>query len=281
MRECSLRVVGTLPRVSHSGPAQRIAVYIDGFNLYYSLRAREWRHCYWLNIRHLAIELLLSHQELVKVRYFTSRIAVRAGHPGDEARRQRQSTYLDALQTLDDVEIHYGRHASRERSCPACEATWEEPEEKMTDVNIAVELLGDAQDGLFDTAMIVSGDTDLVGLVRAVRAIPRQGCPRHLPREALERLGQCRFGGPPSLGEGARGQSFPGPRRQRRRLRLAAPAELGVMASKRPPPIGWRALVQRYSRWGGTQVCYLAGQPVKGLLSRVVPSAPRGATRTA
>ena len=169
MRECSLRVVGTLPRVSHSGPPQRIAVYIDGFNLYYSLRAKEWRHCYWLNIRHLAIELLLSHQELVKVRYFTSRIAVRAGHPGDEARRQRQSTYLDALQTLDDVEIHYGRHASRERSCPAGEATWEEPEEKMTDVNIAVELLGDAQDGLFDTAMIVSGDTDLVGVVRAVR----------------------------------------------------------------------------------------------------------------
>ena len=40
----------------------------------------------------------------------------------------------------------------------------------MTDVNIAVELLGDAQDDAFDTAIIVSGDSDLVRPVQAVRA---------------------------------------------------------------------------------------------------------------
>ena len=39
----------------------------------------------------------------------------------------------------------------------------------MTDVNVAVELLGDAQDDTFDTAIIVSGDSDLSGPVRAVR----------------------------------------------------------------------------------------------------------------
>ena len=38
----------------------------------------------------------------------------------------------------------------------------------MTDVNISVALLGDAQDDLFDTAMIVSADSDLVGPVQAV-----------------------------------------------------------------------------------------------------------------
>lgn len=40
-------------------------------------------------------------------------------------------------------------------------------EEKMTDVNIAVELLGDAQDDAFDTAIIISGDSDLTPPVRA------------------------------------------------------------------------------------------------------------------
>ena len=40
----------------------------------------------------------------------------------------------------------------------------------MTDVNIAVELLGDAQDDAFDTAIIVSGDSDLRGPVQAVRS---------------------------------------------------------------------------------------------------------------
>ena len=37
----------------------------------------------------------------------------------------------------------------------------------MTDVNIAVELLGDAQDDAFDTAIIISGDSDLTPPVRA------------------------------------------------------------------------------------------------------------------
>jgi len=149
--------------------AQRVAVYIDGFNLYYSLRAKEWRNYYWLDIHRLAEELLEDGHHLVKVRYFTSRIAVRSGHPGDKARQARQNAYLDALATLSDVEIHFGRHSDREQVCPQCDAVWQQPEEKMTDVNIAVEVLGDAQDDLFDAAVIVSGDTDLVGLVRALR----------------------------------------------------------------------------------------------------------------
>ena len=39
----------------------------------------------------------------------------------------------------------------------------------MTDVNIAVSLLTDAQSGLFDTAMVVSGDSDLSGPIQEVR----------------------------------------------------------------------------------------------------------------
>ena len=150
-------------------PAQRVAVYVDGFNLYYSLRAKEWRHYYWLNIHSFAEGLLEPGQELVKVRYFTSRIAVRSGHSGDQARQKRQNTYLDVLATLSGVEVHYGKHIGREQACPECDAVWQQPEEKMTDVNIAVEVLGDAQDGLFDLALVVSGDTDLVGAVQAVR----------------------------------------------------------------------------------------------------------------
>ena len=39
----------------------------------------------------------------------------------------------------------------------------------MTDVNIAVELLGDAQDDAFDSAIVMSGDGDLASPVRFVR----------------------------------------------------------------------------------------------------------------
>ena len=42
-------------------------------------------------------------------------------------------------------------------------------EEKMTDVNIAVSLLADAQDDIYDTAMVISGDSDLSGPIEEVR----------------------------------------------------------------------------------------------------------------
>ena len=144
----------------------RIIVYIDGFNLYYGLRASGLKQFYWLDLRQMAERLLLGNQTLARVRYFTARVRSTISNPG---KRERQNTYLEALETLPDLEIHYGRFISKEAHCRTCGATWTTYEEKMTDVNIAVELLGDAQDDAFDTAIIVSGDGDLSGLVQAVR----------------------------------------------------------------------------------------------------------------
>ena len=46
-------------------------------------------------------------------------------------------------------------------------------------MNIAVELLGDAQDNAFDTAIIVSGDSDLTGPVQnGSQSIPQQASGR-------------------------------------------------------------------------------------------------------
>ena len=44
----------------------------------------------------------------------------------------------------------------------------------MTDVNIAVKLLGDAMDDAFDTAIVVSGDSDLAGPISDVRERHKQ-----------------------------------------------------------------------------------------------------------
>ena len=30
---------------------RRVAVYVDGFNLYYGLRSKGWRRYYWLDLR--------------------------------------------------------------------------------------------------------------------------------------------------------------------------------------------------------------------------------------
>ncbi len=145
---------------------QRVSVYIDGFNLYYGLRDRGWRRYYWLDLYRMGERLLRPDQTLATVRYFTAEIVPQ---PGAQEERMHQDTYLKALETLPDLSIHYGRFLPRQASCRHCGAIWTRYEEKMTDVNIAVELLGDAQDDAFDTAIIVSGDGDLSGPVQAVR----------------------------------------------------------------------------------------------------------------
>ena len=145
---------------------QRVAVYIDGFNLYYGLRSKGWRRYYWLDLRRLSATLLRSNQRLVLIRYFTAPVLPRADRPGQ---RERQRKYLEALATLPDLHIHQGYFLPQTRACTVCGSSQSTYEEKMTDVNIAVELLGDAQDDLFDTAVIISGDSDLSGPVNAVR----------------------------------------------------------------------------------------------------------------
>ena len=143
---------------------ERVIVYVDGFNLYYGLKSKGWRRYYWIDIRRLAENLLLPGQVLAAVRYFTARISPR---PGSTSQSKRQATFLEALETRADLHIHYGHYLAKERHCPECKAEWTTHEEKMTDVNIAVELLGDAQDDAFDTAIIISGDSDLTPPVRA------------------------------------------------------------------------------------------------------------------
>ena len=148
---------------SRQGHGHRVAVYVDGFNLYYGLRSKGWQRFYWLDVWALGQNLLRPRQRLATVRYFTARIAGR-----DRGRQRRQAVFLEALETLAGVDIHYGHYLSKPRECRACGARWTIYEEKMTDVNIAVRLLGDAQEDVFDTAILVSVDGDLAGPVEAV-----------------------------------------------------------------------------------------------------------------
>ena len=148
-------------------PSHRVAVYVDGLNLYYGLKSRGWRRYYWLDLRRLAERLLRPGQRLEMVRYFTARFQPR----DDPEQPRRQDTYLKALATRPDLTIQYGYHLPKTITCRSCGASRETFEEKMTDVNIAIALLRDAMQDAFDTAIIISADSDLIGSVDAVRHI--------------------------------------------------------------------------------------------------------------
>lgn len=141
----------------------RVCVYIDGFNLYFGLRSIGWSKYYWLDVVALSRRLLKRNQVLAEVRYFTARI----NRPPEKVRRQ--AVYLDALAAATGCDMQFGRYRSDERLCKACGAGWPVDSEKKTDVNIAVAMLLDAADDRFDTAILISGDSDLVNAVHGVQ----------------------------------------------------------------------------------------------------------------
>jgi len=144
----------------------RVIAYIDGFNLYFGLRESGYKKYYWLNVRSLAEGLLMFNQELVFTKYFTSRIT------DDPDKEKRQTTYIEALETLrdlNDFEIYYGHYRKDPYQCPHCKCIYNVPHEKMTDVSIATEMLLDASNDCFDKALLISADSDLVPPIKAIR----------------------------------------------------------------------------------------------------------------
>lgn len=145
---------------------ERVISYVDGFNLYFGLKDKGWRRYYWLNVSLLARNLLKPNQKLIFTKYFTSFISS-SKYPSRKSKRQK--TYLEALETLTDFKTYYGHYLEKTILCNNCRNFIQVPEEKMTDVNIATELISDAFLDNFDTAILFSGDSDLTGPILAVR----------------------------------------------------------------------------------------------------------------
>jgi uncharacterized LabA/DUF88 family protein len=143
----------------------RVVAYVDGYNLYFGLREKGWKRFYWLNIQSIVQNLLKPNQILVSTKYFTTVIK----RPPDK--RSRQAVFLEALGTLSDFKMFYGHWLSNPVTCHKCGHTYDAYHEKMTDVNIAVELMSDAFQDHLDVAFLVSADSDLVGPVRAIREL--------------------------------------------------------------------------------------------------------------
>lgn len=102
----------------------------------------------------------------MQVKYFTARISAISSDPD---KHKRQAAWLEAVETRPVTSVFYGHYLCKLQRCFRCDATWHSHEEKMTDVNIAVHLLEDAYDNVFDTALLISADSDLAAPVEALR----------------------------------------------------------------------------------------------------------------
>ena len=146
--------------------AERLIVYVDGFNLYHGLHDSARCRWLWLDLVALARNLR-PRSALQQVRYFTAPVL---GQPDAQSRQQH---YLDALVAHNGarIDIVQGRYQSKTKTCRTCGAQWVEREEKETDVNIAVGLVTDTARGAMDAALLLSADSDLTPAVRAAKGI--------------------------------------------------------------------------------------------------------------
>ena len=62
----------------------------------------------------------------------------------------------------EKFEIVRGKYFTKNIKCPLCKGTIPRPEEKRTDVNISVRMIGDCVRDVTDTLVLISADSDLV-----------------------------------------------------------------------------------------------------------------------
>ncbi|MFA9213157.1 MAG: NYN domain-containing protein [Candidatus Methylacidiphilales bacterium] len=146
---------------------ERVVAYIDGFNLYFGMKEAGLKQCKWLNVKKLILNLLQQNQELIEVKYFTSRVS------NNPDKQKRQSTYIDALESIG-VKVIYGNYQDGVQDCKRCGNVWKTAKEKMTDVNIATAIMIDAFKDEYDMAMLISGDSDLTPPIREVHNLFKQ-----------------------------------------------------------------------------------------------------------
>jgi uncharacterized LabA/DUF88 family protein len=146
-----------------------VSVYIDGFNLYYgAVKGSPFK---WLNLMALCRRMLPT-DSIRSIEYFTAIVSAR---PGDPDLPVRQQIYLRALRTIPNLTITYGKfltHPCRlvlTGTNPPKKVWVDKTEEKGSDVNLAAHLLHDAYNKLFEVAVLVTNDSDLVEPVRIVR----------------------------------------------------------------------------------------------------------------
>lgn len=155
---------------------ERVAVYIDGSNTYQRLKGigipeQSKRFNFSAFIKHL-----VGERVLISKRYYVGIVKNIDKSEKAEQMVKSQQKFLDNLRT-ENFEVKPGRimYDGRIR-------------EKGIDVKLSVDLVIGAVDDLYDTAIVISSDTDLIPAIKYV-------C--NAKRKIVEYVG---FGASPSLG---------------------------------------------------------------------------------
>ncbi len=124
----------------------------------------------WLDFKALFQKILSPQNEILKIKYFTAHVSGKY----DQDKPIRQNIYLNALQKyIPEIEIIKGHFQTHEVKMPTAKNPRKKvkvlkTEEKCTDVSLAVHLVNDGWKGLYECAVVLSNDGDLLEALRIV-----------------------------------------------------------------------------------------------------------------
>lgn len=158
------------------GHMERVMVFVDGWNLAvgfkdYLKELELSSDDYTINFERFPMELAGEKRSLANTHFYIGAVS-QQDDPDGYASQQR---FFSALRRLPRFDLHEGRLVPRERfaSCPYCEKTFQQRFriEKGADVQMAADILFGAFLGQYDTALLVSNDTDFIHIVKQVQQL--------------------------------------------------------------------------------------------------------------
>lgn len=140
---------------------QRVAIYIDGSNLYHKLKELDISNTVSFNYRGLC-DFLARDRSVISYRYYVGVIRVKEENEKAVNMRKNQQKLFSNLEKQGFC-IKRGYLMENEGKF----------HEKGVDVQIAIDMLIGAYEDMYDTAIIISSDTDLIPAIRKIRFLKK------------------------------------------------------------------------------------------------------------
>ena len=139
---------------------KNVVIYIDGSNFYFSVK----------NAFNCRVDIekfckkLVGDNKLVQIKYYIAPVE-QLSNPEMYAKQQ---SFFDKLIEIENFLIIFGRLEKRKQNGKVYFV------EKATDVNLTLDLVLDAQKGIYDEAFLISNDGDFSGAVKAAKDFEKE-----------------------------------------------------------------------------------------------------------
>ena len=141
---------------------KRVAVYIDGSNLYHKLKDLKIKNTTGFNYKGLS-DYLARGREVISYRYYVGVVRVKKGNIKATKMRVSQQKLFNNLRNQEFC-IKQGYLMENNGKF----------HEKGVDVKLATDMLIGAYENLYDVAILISSDTDLIPAIKYIKYLGKE-----------------------------------------------------------------------------------------------------------